>query len=368
MRNTVLKIAALVVGGAMSLPQPAPGLELDQSIRLEAKAAMRRGTAYLSRAQLNNGSWANHPVVTSLVSVALANLPDAIETPVTLDSALDYLASQAHENGAIWNRQTQQYPLYSTALSMLGLVRQGRPRDRYLLEAARHYLIANQRNEGERGDPAFGGFAENNRGMPSLTVTQWALEALYLTDYLEENPERAVQVYNDALVFIMRCQAGMGSESAGNKVGPGCFRDYPVSERGNEFEPVSGTPRSPAFLTCIGLKSLIYARSQIDNPAVQSGLACLQQVYTVSENPGLGEKGLYTYLFALSKALRALDRDIFMDAAGNEHFWRRDIVLELLGRQVGDGSWRQATPAWWENHPELATAYALLIMERCVEF
>lgn len=368
MRYTFRKIMLLLVGGVMSLSHSVPGLELGQSIQLEGKAAMRRGAEYLNRSQLDNGSWTNHPVITSLVTVALANLPDTIAASIKLDSALDYIAAQAHENGAIWNRQTQQYPVYSTALSMLGLVRHGRLRDRPLLETARHYLIDNQRNKVERDDPAFGGFGVSDRGMPSLTVTQWVLEALYLTDYLEENPERATRIYNDALVFIIRCQAGMGLDADVAKVGPGCFRDYPGSEIGNEAECAPGTPRSTAFLTCIGLKSLIYARWPIDNPAVQNGLACLKKMYAVSENPGLGDKGFYTYLFALSKALRSLDRDIFMGASGTEHFWRRDIVRELLGRQSGEGSWQQSGPAWWENHPELVTAYALLIMERCIEF
>jgi len=335
------------------------------SVVLEAKAAMRRGAAFLRESQLPNGSWTNHPVITSLAAVALANMPgdDEASRLAELDSALDYIAGQAHTSGAIWNRQTRQYPLYSTAMSMLALIRAGRSEDVETLKAARKYLKAAQQ-DAQPEAPEYGGFAVRDGVPPSLTVSQWGLEALYLTDYLEEDEASAISVYRKALVFIQRCQ--VLTNANGGDPGSGCFRDFPGMDEKTEFKPKPGMPRSTAFLTCIGVKSLIYARSPQDSPGVQGALRCLRRFYAVNENPGLGEKGLYTYLFALSKALRSLDRHVLVDAEGTRHFWRQELVLELLGRQKGNGSWRQAESAWWENHPELVTAYAVMILERAL--
>ncbi|MFO7820990.1 MAG: prenyltransferase/squalene oxidase repeat-containing protein [Lentisphaeria bacterium] len=365
--NTVVTtlLFALLIFGATRV---AEAREIDLSVRLEAKAAIRRGARFLEEAQLANGSWTEHPVITSLAALALTKSGETDLRPANLNSALDYISAQAHEDGAIWNRQSRQYPLYSTALSMLALVRSGRPQDLPIIKAAREYLISCQRRQIPRSNTAYGGFVHDKNRLPSLTISQWVLEALYLTDHLDDNSRRSLKIYRDALEFIMRCQRMLEpSEVNACAGGTGCFHDFPGEGGGVMLERAPGTPRSAAFLTAVGLKSLIYAGCQPTNPLVKSAVQCLQRSYTVSENPGLGKKGFYTYLFVLAKTLDPLGIEKLSDTGGEEHFWRREVVLQLLKRQKGNGSWRNADPAWWENHPELVTAYALLTMDRCLD-
>jgi squalene-hopene/tetraprenyl-beta-curcumene cyclase len=114
------------------------------------------------------------------------------------------------------------------------------------------------------------------------------------------------------------------------------------------------------FLTCAGLKSLLYSRVPRSDPRIAAALDYLGRNYTVKENPGCGQAGVYTYLFTLTQALRALKSD---QLPATDRFWRQDVVLELLRRQQGTGSWQQGRADWWENHPELVTAYGLLMLE-----
>ena len=126
-----------------------------------------------------------------------------------------------------------------------------------------------------------------------------------------------------------------------------------------------GGLRSYGSMTYAGLKSMIYAGVQRDDPRVKAALKWLRLHYDVKSNPGMGEAGLFYYYQTFAKALEALGSDEFVDEAGNKHDWRADLRTELARRQLPDGSWVNATDRWYEGDPSLVTGYSLLALADC---
>lgn len=377
--STVGAIASLC---CLAVPRSVAEIGVDdraisQSLAFEVLSSIGRGGQYLIENQRDNGSWADHPAITSLAATALMNSPRhrTARGQYALTRSLDYLVRQARDDGSIRNDPAQWDPLHSTAVSILALVRAEREQDRPTLRAARNYLLRSQVTDPQAG-PHYGGFAADGATAPTLTMTQWVLDALYLTDYLDHGltgddddarREATLAAYRRAQHFIERCQQLRGRRGDdGRRVQGGYFTDRPDSAddpMGTHPEAADATPRSRAFLTAAGLKSLLYAGTDINNTRVILATDWIREHYTVSENPGMDQAGYHVYLFTLAQAMRALEWDILRTPDRQHRFWRRDVSRELLSRQHGDGSWRHTAPEWREDRPELATAYAMLILE-----
>ena len=361
---------ALALPGASIRAADADSATLPLSLRLEAQASLGMAGSWLLERQLDNGSWANHPVITSLAALALANAPTAErnDSQAALGKALNFIVSQARPDGGIWNRESQQYPLYSTAISLLALVRVNRPGDDAVLRRGREYLLKAQLATRLALAASDGGFSSGNGRPPNLTESQWAIELLYLTDGLdrlsaESAPaaaERTAATYTLAAAYIGRCQVPLDAPDAERR---GSFLDQPGEPNAGTPTPTPGTRRSPAFLTAIGLKSLLYARVPGNDPRSQAALRWLAANASLQSNGDLGEAGYYTYLYSLAKCLRALETAGADIEAAGIHRWRERLVREILRRQNGFGTWRQTGTDWWENRPELVTAYAMLALE-----
>jgi len=116
-------------------------------------------------------------------------------------------------------------------------------------------------------------------------------------------------------------------------------------------------------MTYAGLKSMIYAGVEPDDPRVKAAFKWVQMHYDVKSNPGMGDTGLYYYYHTFAKALDAMGVDEVQDADGNVHRWRRELREELLRRQQPDGSWVNGkAPRWLEGDPSLVTGYVLLTL------
>jgi squalene-hopene/tetraprenyl-beta-curcumene cyclase len=114
-----------------------------------------------------------------------------------------------------------------------------------------------------------------------------------------------------------------------------------------------------------GLKSMIYAGIKPDDPRAKAAMGWIRKNYDVKNNPGLGQAGLFYYYNVFAKALDALGTDLFEDAAGVKHDWRRELAEELFSRQKQDGSWINQDSRWMESDPNLATGFALMALSYC---
>jgi squalene-hopene/tetraprenyl-beta-curcumene cyclase len=120
-------------------------------------------------------------------------------------------------------------------------------------------------------------------------------------------------------------------------------------------------------MTYAGQKSMIFAGLSPDDVRVKAALRWLREHYALTENPGMGNAGLYYYYQTMAKALSIAGIDRFEDASGDKHDWRAEMIATLAERQKPDGSWINDNARWMEGDPNLVTAYALLAMEYCRE-
>ena len=127
----------------------------------------------------------------------------------------------------------------------------------------------------------------------------------------------------------------------------------------------NGGLRSYGSMTYSGLKSMIYAGVDRDDPRVQEAYKWIQKHYTLDENPGMGENGLFYYYHTFAKTLSTLGVEQIADSNGKSHDWRVEIVNRLADAQNPDGSWINKNPRWLEGDPNLVTAYGLLVLSYC---
>jgi len=140
----------------------------------------------------------------------------------------------------------------------------------------------------------------------------------------------------------------------------------PLDPDDKRHKTPEGGLRSLGGMTYGGLKSFLYAGVGKDDPRVKAAVKWVRAHYTLAENPGMGQAGLYYYYHTFAKAMDALGENPFTDAKGVKHDWRRELFQELQKRQRADGSWyNEGDRAFQENNAELATAFAVLSLSYC---
>lgn len=329
----------------------------------------QKAVAFLKTAQADDGSWTSPqaPGISGLVTYALLSAGVSADDP-TVVKALRHLESFVQPDGGIYNPQGTNAN-YETAIVVLAF-RAANQDGRYtaLLSKADQRLRQLQWDETEhtdRGDVKFGGAGYGRTGdRPDLSNTAFFLEALVAAGAAKDDP--AIQ---KALVFVSRCQnleTEFNTTPFAAKVNDGGFYYTPAaggnSQAGNTPE---GGLRSYGSMTYAGLKSMIYAGLTPDDPRVKAAIDWIRKFYTVRENPGLGQQGVFYYYQTFAKALATMQFDVFEDAQGVKHDWRKELAEHLFVMQQPNGSWVNTNARWFEGDPHLATAYVLIALKYC---
>ncbi len=381
-------MAGVVIFGLMLLGAVGPVRSDDsgvsESLRLEAKAGIRRGLKYLKGKQKKNGSWRDHPAITGLVATAMlrSGRKEFGVKSKTVKKALNYIREKCKDNGGIYD---EFYASYSTSICVVALQEADLPKDQERIAAARRFLLDAQADESEdigKEDPQYGGWGYEKQGdspkmhRADMSNTQFALTALHVLEEawrkkqkksaiaekkskgeLPKGPcRRETQLaYDKAIKYLKRCQ---------NKDGGFIYR--PDESKAGKTE--TGGLRSYGSITYAGLKSLIYARVKRSDPRVQKAFEWVSRNWTLHKNPGVGQQGLYYYFQAIGKCLDAYGQNTLVDAGGDEHKWRTELVDRLLELQRENGSWKNdKSGRWMEKIPELVTAYSLMAMEEAID-
>ncbi len=344
--------------------------------------ALQRGVAFLLSRRNPDGSWLHHPAVTGLACMAIFKSGLArpgSQARAAVDRGLEYILRFRQPDGSIWNKRQGEYPNYSTAISLITLATINRPQDKPAMRAARDFLLNSQFTNVPPSNPSYGGIGYGKRLRPDLSNTQWALEALYLTDSMDREPEcsdparakKADLAWKRALTFLTRCQNLKETNHqvwvASDPDNRGGFVYMPGQSKAGSITTKDGrkTLRSYGSMTYAGLKSMIYARVSKNDPRVRAACDWVRRHYTFDENPGMGKQGWFYYLHTCAKALAALGDETIVDVHHQVHPWRYDLVSRLLTAQKADGRWVNANGRWWESIPELTTSYALIALEIC---
>ncbi|MBL8852148.1 MAG: terpene cyclase/mutase family protein [Planctomycetaceae bacterium] len=344
---------------------------VEQSLAAEPSidSMTARAVEFLRTTQADDGSWTSpeQPGISALVVASLLKSGVPIDDP-TVARGLKHLESFIQADGGIYFTQSG-HKNYETSIALVtfdAANKDGRYDD--VIRKAADYIRGIQWDESEgidKTDIKFGGAGYGRSGdRPDLSNTSFLVDALIAAGVSKDDP--AVQ---NALVFVSRCQ---NLESQNNttefaaKINDGGFYYTPAAGGTSQAgaNPDGGL-RSYASMTYAGLKSMIHAGLTPDDPRVAAATKWIQKFYSLDENPGMGQVGLYYYYHTFAKALDVAGQDEFVDAAGVQHDWRHELVEHLASRQQENGSWVNTADRWYEGNPSLVTAYSLLALEYC---
>jgi squalene-hopene/tetraprenyl-beta-curcumene cyclase len=368
-RRDVLKVAA-VSPLALAFPRftgAAPGAD-------DVKAVVDKALGFLKTSQKDDGNFsanprAGEPGLTALIAAALIKNGVPADNPVVA-KALKYLESKVQKDGGVYGQGLSNY-MTCLALMTFKEANSGGKYDK-IIENATKYVKSLQFADGlTEKDAHFGGAGYDKPGpkaRPDMSNTHFMVEALLAAGVSKDDP-----AIKRALTYISRSQnlesefnhlayaAKASDDDKGGFV-------YNLDDADNPKSPkrtADGGLRSEGGMTYAGLKSFLYAGVSKEDKRVQAAIAWVRKHYTVTENPGQKDAGLYYYYHTFAKAMDALGEDMFADAKGVKHDWRQELFDELKKRQKDDGSWVNSNGAFLENLPELATAFAVLALSYC---
>ncbi len=347
----------------------------DVSFANEVEHAIDRGLSFLLASQNEAGWWstADHPALTGLALSAFMGHPqDRYRSKVSpaLERAFKYIVDSAKPDGRIYRTALTNY---NTAICALALALAENPDYVPLVKRARKWLSNTQVDldkKDELDSPFDGGVGYNDKYEHSdLNNTLTALETMYYTRALDPEGTDGLD-WKAAIHFIQHCQnlpshnsepwVSQESEDSGGFVYlPG------ESKAGETTDPATGRTalRSYGSISYAGLLSYVYADLDRNDPRVTAVRQWLQDNYTLEENPAMGLQGYYYYLHLMSKALTTLKLDKLELKDGKSIDWRHALAMRLINLQQTNGSWVNSNGRWWENDPNLVTAYSVMTLE-----
>ena len=333
------------------------GADLEQ-----LKEILERAADYLKSHQGKDGSFSPRfagPGITAVVVAGMLRCGFRVDDPVVA-RGLGYLEKSVKPDGGIYDKRLANY---TTSVAVMAL-QEANKDGKYdaIIKNATAYLKRLQHSL-EEEDFKFGGVGYDDKSRPDLSNTQYFIDALIAAGVSKDDP-----AIKRAMKFVSRCQNL-----------PGETNDRPFAKKTTEddkgglvYVPDPGdkphqTPegglRSLGAMTYGGLRSFLYAGVSKDDPRVKGAVGWIRRHYTLDENPGMGQAGLFYYYHTFGKAMAALGEDRFEDAKGQKHDWRRELFEALKKRQQENGSFiNKGDRQFGEADPNLATGFALLAL------
>jgi len=336
-----------------------------------AEELSSKAASFLKGRQKADGSWSSEkgPGITGLVVTALLRSRRATPSEPAITKGLAYLEGfiSPKNGGLAVEGQFAPNSNYVTSIALMAF-QEANSGGKYSaqIKAGQTYLKTLQWDEGEnkgQDDPFYGGAGYGGRSRPDLSNTSFFMEALRDTGLPADDPN-----LRKALVFVSRCQNLKGEfndQPWAGKVNDGGFI-YSAAAGGVSMTvpptDSNGGLRSYGSMTYAGLKSMIYAGLKPDDPRVKAASEYIAKHYSLEENPGMGQAGLFYYYQTFAKALNLLAKPTFTDSEGKSHDWKAELVAALAKRQGPDGSWVNPADRFMEGDPNLVTSYGLLAL------
>jgi squalene-hopene/tetraprenyl-beta-curcumene cyclase len=179
---------------------------------------------------------------------------------------------------------------------------------------------------------------------------------------LRPDGEKRVDVkWGDAVAFLESIQndKSTGEDAGGFIYKPG--KSAAGTRKGSDDKVVF---RSYGTMTYLGVLSMMYADLGKDDHRVRSALDWAQNHWTIEENPGLGNQGMFFFYHVMTRALAAASVDAIKRKDGKEDVkWKREVAERIIGLQREDGAWVNENGRYWEADPVLVTSYCLLALD-----
>lgn len=366
---------SLLPAAAVAAERTVAGSKPDISLKLELETAIGKGLGWLAARQKPDGSWgmAEFPALSALALTAFQGDPSGhykSKYEANIRKGYDQLLTNVKPDGGIY---AEKLANYNTSISLMALLVANNPNYEPVMKKARLFLIGLQDNLGDdvsvNGGIGYGGSYKHS----DLANTSFALEALHYTRYLKSDvandPEARDLNWKAAIQFINRTQNLPGSNdqkwASDDPDNKGGFIYFPGDSKAGEQKLDTGKTalRSYGSMSYAGLLSFIYAQVDKNDPRVKAVIDWLSRNYTLDENPGMKQEGLYYYYHTMAKALSAAGIDTLTLKDGSRVNWRQDLAKRLLNLQNADGSWVNQNGRWMEKDPTLVTAYGTITLE-----
>lgn len=335
----------------------------------DAQVLIDKAVSFLKSQQAEDGSFSAKrlgPGITAVVVAALLRNGQSPKEPV-IAKALAYLEKSVQKDGGVYDKFLANY---TTSVAVVAF-REANKDGKYdtIIKNASAFIKGMQLEESttDLSKLNAGGFAYGKEGgKPDASNTAFAIEALIAAGMDKNDP-----AIKKALEFMSKCQnlpgeynpLGFAKKTTEDDKGG---LTYSPNVKDNGYATADGGLRSLGGMTYGGLKSFLYAGVGKDDPRVKAAVEWIRKHYTLEENPGLGQSGLYYYYHVFAKAMEALGENPFADSKGTKHLWKRDLFDALAKRQQADGSWRNAgDKTFGEGDPNLASAFAILSLSYC---
>ncbi|MBQ7666757.1 MAG: hypothetical protein IJS46_02045 [Kiritimatiellae bacterium] len=346
-----------------------------------AETALKRAGEWLVAAQNEDGSFSN-PKFPGLTAIALWGLEgaaaakesagaDASAERAAASRATDWILSKAQPDGGFYTpvpgRAGGGLSTYNTALCLTALSFAKRDDADFTAKilAARSFLATQQL----AGDDSFAGGFGYDKEAPhryaDLNNSTFAMEAMRRTQRFEEmrpaGEKKADLDWGAALKFAESLHNGAdaGDSAGGFAYSPA---DAKAGTDGNAGEKV--VLRSYGSITYSGLLALVYCKLEAHDPRVRSTLDWASRHWTLEENPGVGDQGLYFFYDIIGRSLSVAGISAIPRAGdqGGEIDWRSELKAKMAALQREDGSYANRNGRFWENDRVLTTGYSAVTL------
>ena len=355
MKTTAFALALAVVGAALA----APPAEID--------AAIARGVRFLLAHQSPDGSFSDPhmPALTGLPLWALVQGGEG-KSEAAKKAAQFVLGTQRPDGGFYVpkpGRGGSGLGNYNTSVCVSALYESGLAPNRAILDA-RTYIAGSQLTGDDTMAGGFGYDRVSRRRYADLSNTSYALDAMRRTEGVEEfrpkGETKADLNWDKALAFVEHLQAKDGPRAGG-----AAYNDR--TPQGGLATNATGRVQLRAYgsMSYAAVLSMCSARLTKADPRVRSALEYCTKYWTVDENPGMGNQGLFYYYDILARALSAAGVEELFTDEGRTIYWKRELAKKLLALQKEDGSWSNDNNRFWEGDPVLCTSFAMLALELC---
>ncbi len=366
----------LLVSSASVAEQPVVAKsKSDLSLKLELETAIGKGLTWLAGQQKADGTWgeSEYPALSALALTAFQGDPSGSykrKYEANIRKGYDQLVKNARPDGGIY---VEKLANYNTSISLMALVVANNRGYEPIMKKARNFLVGLQDNLGDdvavNGGVGYGGRYKHS----DLNNTLNSLEALHYTRFLKSDvandPDAKDLNWSAVTQFISRTQNLPGSNdqkwASDDPDNKGGFIYFPGHSMAGEqkLSDDKTALRSYGSMSYAGLLSFIYAQVDKKDPRVRAVIDWLSRNYTLDENPGMKQEGLYYYYHTMAKGLSAAGIDTLTLKDGTKVNWRQDLAKRLLNLQKADGSWANENGRWMEKDPILVTSYGTITME-----
>lgn len=345
----------------------------DEALLREVRTSIRKGLDWLITKQQPDGSW-SEPGMPAMTALPLWAIVASGESgyDAAVDKAVAFILSKQQPDGGIYvpipGRQGSGLGNYNTSICIAALYATSRSDVIPAVLKGRSYIASSQLIGNDMHAGGFGYDKNAGRRYSDLNNTHFSLDAMRRTQGAEDQrpagDKRVDIMWDAALKYVSRLQNTEGETAGG-------FAYNAQDPKGGIATNTSGRIMLRAYgsMTYAGLLSLVHAKLDKSDPRVRSAVDYASRFWTLEENPGQGQQGLYFYYNVITRALSAADIAALSrkDAPG-EILWQTEILRKVMSVQKPDGSWINDNNRWWENDPVLATSYSLLALSFAAGF